>query len=74
MHEILLNQIYDHHKGGKYLVLSVAEESTNSRKGNQVVIYVSLTYGTVKCRDMKEFQESIKWPDGQIRPRFIPAE
>lgn len=74
MSEVHLNQIYEHHKGGKYLVLSVAEESTNARKGNQVVIYVSLTFGKVKCRDLEEFLEIVEWPDGEKRSRFILAE
>ncbi len=72
--EILQNHIYEHHKGGKYLVLFVADESTNARKGNSVVVYVSLTYGKVKVRDLNEFCEEVKWPDGEMRPRFISVE
>ena len=74
MQEIFLNQIYDHYKGGKYLVLTVADESTNSRKGNRVVVYVSLTYGKVKCRDAEEFLEIVEWPNGEKRPRFVPEQ
>ncbi|HEX5774683.1 MAG TPA: DUF1653 domain-containing protein [Candidatus Paceibacterota bacterium] len=74
MEEIRLNHVYEHHKGGKYLVFGVAEESTNARKGNKVVLYVSLTYGKMKCRDLEEFTEVVEWPDGQRRSRFIPTE
>ena len=74
MEELLLNHVYIHHKGGKYLVLALADESTNDRKGNKVVVYVSLTYGKIKCRDLREFIEIVKWPDGDMKPRFVPAE
>lgn len=72
--EPLPNRVYIHHGGGRYLVLSVADDSTNSRPGNKLVVYVSLTYGKIKCRDLTEFFEIIKWPDGQERTRFILEE
>ena len=71
--EVLPDRIYEHHKGGKYLVLFVADDSTNARPGNKVVIYVSLTYGVIKARDLAEFTEMVEWPDGQKRERFILA-
>ncbi len=70
----VLHGQYDHYRGGKYLVLFVGEESTNARQGAKVVVYVSLTYGMVKCRDLREFNEIVEWPDGQMRPRFVPAD
>jgi hypothetical protein len=72
--EVIPNRVYDHYKGGRYLVLSVADDSTNNRAGNRVVVYVSLTYGTIKCRDLVEFIELVEWPDGQKRSRFVIAE
>lgn len=69
--EIIPDRVYEHHKGGKYLVLFVADDSTNARPGNKLVVYVSLTYGVIKCRDLSEFTESVEWPDGQTRPRFV---
>lgn len=66
--------LYDHYKGGKYRVLFVAEDSTNDRDGNQVVVYESLTYHVMKCRDLTEFVEPVEWPDGTMRPRFVPVE
>lgn len=72
--EVIPNKVYDHFKEGKYLVLSVAEDSTNAREGNKVVVYVSLTYGKVLVRDLAEFTEEVEWPDGQKRSRFSLAQ
>jgi len=55
-------------------VLFIADESTNERIGNKVVVYVSLTFGVVKCRDESEFIEIVEWPDGSKKQRFIPVE
>ena len=66
--------VYKHYKGGRYTVLHVADDSTNKRVGNKLVVYVSLTYGKIKCRDLKEFTQVIKWPDGKKRPRFVLEE
>ena len=63
--------IYNHYKGGKYLVLFVVDESTNARLGQKVVVYTSLTYGKIYCRDLSEFTEEVEWPDGSVGPRFI---
>ncbi len=65
--------IYQHYKGDNYRVLFVADESTNARKGNKVVVYISLKYGTIHCRDLSEFTEIVDWPDGSKKPRFIGA-
>lgn len=66
------NTVYLHHKGGRYLVLCVADESTNIRKAEgSVVVYVSLTHGRIKVRDVLEFLELVRWPDGEMRPRFV---
>lgn len=72
--DLPLNRVYDHYRGGKYLVLAVAEETTNARKGGKVVLYVSLTYGRLKARDFDEFIEEVEWPDGSRKPRFIPGD
>lgn len=75
MNEVIAqNKKYIHYKGDEYLVLFQAEESTNARAGDQVVVYVSLTYGKIKCRDLQEFTEMMTWPDGKRRSRFIIAE
>jgi len=71
--DVLVGSVYEHFKGGRYLVLFVADDSTNARSGNRLVVYVSLTYGVVKCRDIKEFLEPVEWPDKVVRPRFVPV-
>lgn len=75
MESIQSGKTYKHYKGGLYTVLFVAEETTNARKGsNGGVVYVSHTYGKIKYRDLDEFTEEIKWPDGVTRQRFVPIE
>ena len=66
---------YKHHTSGRYVVICLCEETTNARKGNSGgVIYVSLTYGKIKHRDLSEFIEEVPWPDGIMRPRFVLEE
>ena len=72
--DISVNRVYEHYKGDKYLVLLVADDSTNNRSGNRVVVYVSLTNGKIHCRDLTEFTEPVKWPDKGMKPRFVPAQ
>lgn len=74
MDQISLGKIYKHYKGGRYTVLHIVDESTNARKGNKGVVYVSLTYGKIKHRDLNEFVEEVLWPDGVKRPRFVLEE
>ena len=69
--EVLSGRIYLHYKGGRYFVLGVADESTNARVGGKVVVYISLTYGKMKTRDLEEFCEVIEWPNGEKKPRFV---
>jgi hypothetical protein len=72
--DVVAPGVYDHYKGGKYTVLFVADDSTNSRAGSTVVVYMSLTYGKVHCRDLAEFVEPVAWLDGTTRPRFIKVD
>ena len=65
--------VYQHYKGGKYLVLFVADVATNGQEGKKEVVYVSLTNGMILCRNLDEFTEVVKWPDGGMKPRFIGA-
>jgi len=68
---IAQNTNYRHYKGERYRVLFTANDSTNNRDGRQVVIYVSLAHGFIFCRDLDEFTEEVKWPDGKMRSRFV---
>jgi hypothetical protein len=71
MDQVILGKIYKHHKGGRYFVLHIVDESTNANVGRKGVVYLSLTRGLLKHRDLEEFVEIIEWPDGQKRPRFV---
>lgn len=72
--ELKTHALYDHYKGGKYMVLAVGHESTNARTPGRVVVYVSLKHAEVKCRDYDEFVEMVTWPDGNTAPRFKLAD
>ncbi|MDB5195048.1 MAG: hypothetical protein JWO84_232 [Parcubacteria group bacterium] len=74
MNKIQIGKIYTHHKGGRYTVLHATKESTNARQGTDGVVYVSLTTGSIRHRDLVEFLEEVTWPDGVVRPRFILEE
>jgi hypothetical protein len=66
--------VYRHYKGGRYAVIMTAQNSTNSGDDEEMVIYVSLTYGTKKCRAAAEIHEMVLWPDGEMRSRFYLQE
>jgi hypothetical protein len=75
MQNIQPGKVYIHYKeGSRYTVLFLVKESTNARSGGDGVVYVSLTTGSIRHRDLSEFVEDVKWPDGVIRARFIPEE
>lgn len=71
---VIPNRVYTHYKGGAYTVLSVVKDATNAREGNEVVVYVSNADGKTYCRDIAEFTERIRLPDGSLGSRFAPAE
>jgi hypothetical protein len=60
---------YEHYKGGRYLVLGLAEDA---RDGTTLVIYIRL-YGAagrpMAARPLDEFFEEVETPNG-LRPRF----
>jgi hypothetical protein len=74
MQEIGPNQIYTHYKGGRYRIITVAEEATNAREGELLVVYASVEDGRVWCRDFEEFTESVTLPNGETQPRFVLTE
>jgi hypothetical protein len=61
--------VYHHYKGGYYRVLFTAITSTNAQQGRPVVVYVSLTKGTIHVRDEEEFHELVNWAADE-HPRF----
>lgn len=68
--------LYEHYKGGKYLVVALAE--THEHNGDVDVIYISLAYGKYVTRPLQRdsrnedsWTDLVKWPDGVERCRFI---
>lgn len=68
--------LYRHYKGGRYLVIAVAQ--THEHNGDVDVMYVSLTHGTYTTRPLQQdsrkqdsWLDLVEWPDHKIRPRFI---
>jgi len=66
----LTSSTFRHFKGGRYRLLYVAESCTNLHIGRRIVVYVSLTDGSVYTRDLKEWNESVPLPSGGFVPRF----
>lgn len=61
-----------HFKGGWYFVTGLERNSDNGNADGAVrVCYVSDETGTQCSRKMGEFTEKVRWPDGEIRPRFV---
>ncbi|HEY4498843.1 MAG TPA: DUF1653 domain-containing protein [Candidatus Paceibacterota bacterium] len=72
--DVIPGTTYVHKKGGRYIILHIADESTNKRTGNKVVVYQSIALGKIHTRDLDEFTELVEWPDGTQKPRFILEE
>jgi len=63
--------IYEHFKGGRYRVLMTA---SHTETHEAIVVYVSLDIlGEVWARPLSVWNETVQWPDGFTRPRFIPV-
>lgn len=65
---------YAHFKGGRYRVLSMALHTETEQ---DLVIYMGYEgkgAGGVFARPLSSWVEVVKWPDGSMRPRFIPEE
>ena len=71
--------LYRHSKGDLYEVLGLVQDSTNGSPEpyGWMVHYHSLHppphRGGVYVRRHAQFVELVLWPDGQVRPRFIPV-
>src|SRR5208282_5361613 len=64
-----LGGIYDHFKGGIYLIRDFS--SWASGRGELVVEYLSMLFGTKHSRIGSEWCEVVQWPDGKYRSRFV---
>lgn len=67
-----MNGLYRHYKGGLYAVLGIATDSTNGRNDARMVLYWSLAKQKLLVREISQFNERVKWPDGVERERFMP--
>mgnify|MGYP003405459134 FL=1 len=62
-------EIFRHFKGGRYLRLLDAKHSETKE---DLVVYVSLDYGTTWVRPAPMWAEvTDRWPDKISRPRFV---
>lgn len=55
----LTGSLFLHFKGGKYRLLYIAEDCTNYRANQPVVVYISLTTGEVYTRTLEEWNERV---------------
>lgn len=65
-----------HYRGGRYLVIALAE--THAHNGDIDVVYYSLREKHNVTRPLKQdsrkqdsWTDMVKWPDGQTRRRFV---
>lgn len=60
--------VYDHFKGGIYLVdrVELCADTSEFR-----VSYLSLVFATYHSRRANEWNEIVVWPDGKYRSRFV---
>ena len=68
--------IYRHYKGGRYLVVAVAEN--HEHNGDRDVVYISLLKGKYNTRPLQQdsraqdsWTDEVVWPDGTTRERFV---
>jgi len=67
--------VYEHYKGGFYQLITVAESSDNTVPDGQMMVVYCCLYTSKggpynRVRSMKEFNQLVKWADGEERPRF----
>lgn len=60
--------VYQHYKGGYYLVLFTADDSNNFADHELGVVYISLDRGKANFRRLTEFLEEV---DGKPRFKYI---
>lgn len=69
------HELYRHYKGGEYVVLSVAIHTETKEK---MVVYMSLTYGTIWTRPLVIWNQFVTTDEGKpterLQPRFIKIE
>jgi hypothetical protein len=69
--DIIRPGIYDHFKGGVYLVTGLSTWVSGGEPEAQAVEYLSMIYGTRFTRLATQWCEVVQWPDGKYRSRFV---
>jgi hypothetical protein len=62
-----------HCKGDLYRRLYRGTDSTNTRAGTPITVYISIKLLTVHIREDSEMYSNTLWPDGIYRARFYPC-
>lgn len=66
--------LYQHWKGGLYILLAIADDSTNEgAHEGPLAVYFSVLYKKVHVRKLAEFQEEVPTQNGWV-PRFKPID
>lgn len=65
------HDLYYHFKGGTYRWIAFGHHSETQEP---VVIYQTVNTNEFWVRPAHMWNEEVMWPDGQKRPRFIPAK
>lgn len=74
--QLYVGGIYIHHAHrDRYVILSCdGQNSNNGQDQAEVVEYLSVEHGArqgkKRIRNVDEWNEFVKWPDGVLRPRF----
>lgn len=63
-----IGKTYDHYKGGKYKVLSLA---THTETEETMVVYKSLLFGGTYVRPLSIWFDEVTMDDGSKRERFV---
>jgi hypothetical protein len=61
-------RVYEHHDGGMYRVLCVAQQ--REERESWVVVYISLEDGHRWASPLEVWMEPVQWTDGAVRSRF----
>lgn len=58
----LPGEIYDHYKGGRYEVITLAKHTEAEGDDEDVVVYKSVSFGSVHVRPLKMWFEEVEEP------------
>ena len=60
-----------HFKGGRYFLLGHARHEQSME---MMVVYLDPSTGLVWTREAQVWNAIVEWPDGEMRPRFVPID